>query len=43
MFGCVGLRCRTGFSLDEVRGGYSPVAICELLIAVASLIAEHGF
>ena len=32
-FGCTGLRCCAGFSL---------VAVLGLLIAAASLVAEHG-
>ena len=35
------LRC-TGFSLVVVNSGYSVVAVCGLLIAVASLVVEHG-
>ena len=31
-----------GLSLVAVRGGYSFVAVHRLLIAVASLVAEHG-
>ena len=31
-----------GLSLIEVTGGYSVVAVCRLLFAVASLVAEHG-
>ena len=31
-----------GFSLAAERGGYSPVLVHGLLIAVASLAAEHG-
>ena len=31
-----------GFSLVMSRG-YCSVAVCGLLIAVASLVAEHGF
>ena len=34
----LGLRCCTGFSLDGASGDYSPVAVQELLIAVASLL-----
>ena len=30
-----------GFSLVAVSGGYSLVAVCGLLIPVASLVAEH--
>ena len=32
----------TGFSLVEASRGYSLVAVCELLFAVASLVVEHG-
>ena len=31
-----------GFSLVTSHGGYSVVAVCRLLILVASLVAEHG-
>ena len=31
-----------GFSLVVVSRGYSLVAVCWLLIAVASLVSEHG-
>ena len=31
-----------GFSLAAVTGGYSQVAVHGLLIAVASLLVEHG-
>ena len=37
----LGLCCSTGFSLDAVSGGYSLVAVPELLIAVASSVVEH--
>ena len=39
-----GLRCRTacGLYLAVESGGYSPVVVCGLLIAVASLVAKHG-
>ena len=36
------LHCCTGFSLVVVSGDYSLVAMCGLLIAVASLVWEHG-
>ena len=36
-FGC----CFKGFSLLLQMGGYSPVAMHQLLIAVASLVQEH--
>ena len=39
----LGLRCFTGFSLFVASRGYSLVAVHRLLIAVASLVAEHGF
>ena len=35
------LRCCVGFSLFVVSGGYSPVAVHGLLIAMASLVVEH--
>ena len=38
----LGLRCCTGFSLVAVSGGYSLVAVLELLIAMASLAVGHG-
>ena len=37
----LGLRCCTGFSLAAVSRGCSPVAMPGLLIAAASLVAEH--
>ena len=37
-----GLHCWAGFALGVVSRGYSPVAELGLLIAVASLVAEHG-
>ena len=40
-FGCVGLYCCMGFSLVVVSCGFSLVAVHELLIVVASFIAEH--
>ena len=40
----LGLWCYgMGFSLVAVSGGYSLVAVCGLLIAVASLFAERRF
>ena len=36
------LCCCTGFSLVVVSGRHSLVAVHGLLIAVASLVAEHG-
>ena len=38
----LGLHCCMGFSLIAVSGGYSPVVVCELLIAAASLVGEHS-
>ena len=38
----LGLCCFTGFSLDVVSQGDSPVAGHELLTAVASSAVEHG-
>ena len=40
-FGCVGSSLLHGLSLAVVSGGYSPVAVRGLLIAVASLTAER--
>ena len=37
----LGLHCCTGFSLVVVSRGYTVVAVSRLLIAVASLVAEH--
>ena len=39
---CGGLHYCVGFPVVAVNGGYSLVAVCRLLIAVASLVAEHG-
>ena len=39
--GLLGLHCRVGFSLVVKSGSYSPVAVCRLLITVASPGAEH--
>ena len=36
------LRCGAGFSLVVASGGHFPIAVHELLIAVASLVAQHG-
>ena len=36
------LRCCSSFSLAVASGGYSLVAVCRLLFAVASLVAEQG-
>ena len=42
IFGCIGFSLlHVGFSLVAASGGYS-VAVCGLLIVVASLVAEHG-
>jgi len=38
----LGLCCYAGFSLVVTSRGYSLVALCRLLFAVASLVAEHG-
>ena len=38
----LGLHCRAGFSLVVATGGYSAVVGLRLLIAVASLVLEHG-
>ena len=38
----LGLHCRTGFSLAAASKGYTLAAGQGLLIAVASLVAEHG-
>ena len=40
-FGCTWSLLLCGLSLAAVSRGYSLVAVCELLIAVASLIEEH--
>ena len=37
----LGLHCCVGFSLFAESGSYSLVAVCRLLIVVASLVAEH--
>ena len=37
----LGLSCCVGFSLVVASGGYSLLAVCGLLIAVASLVVEH--
>ena len=37
----LGLRCSEGFSLVVESGSCSPVVVCGLLIAVASLVSEH--
>ena len=38
----LGIRFCMGFSIVAASRGYSLVAMCRLLIAVASLVAEHG-
>ena len=38
----LGLPCRSGFSLVSGSGGYSSVTMYRLLIAVSSLVLEHG-
>ena len=38
----LGLGCCEGFSLVAVSWGYSLVVMGRLLIAVASLVADHG-
>ena len=38
----LGLHCCVGFSLVVESRGYSLVAVCGLLIAMASLIEEHS-
>ena len=38
----LGLLCCTGFSLVAELRDFSPVAVSRLLIAAASLVAEHG-
>ena len=38
----LGLHCCAGFSLVVVSRGCSLIVVCGLLIAVASLAAEHG-
>ena len=42
IYGCAGLLLLCRLSLVAASRGYSLVAVCGLLIAVASLIAEHG-
>ena len=37
----LGLCCCVGFSLVAASGGYSPVVVCGLLIAVASLAVKQ--
>ena len=38
----LGLHCCVGFSPVAASGGHSVIALCGLLIAVASLFAERG-
>ena len=38
----LGVCCYAGFSLVMASGGHSLVAVCRLLIAVASLVVERG-
>ena len=40
-FTVLDLLCCVVFSLVTASGGYSVVAVCRLLIFVASLVAEH--
>ena len=42
IFGCPGSSLLRGLSLAVAIGGYSPVAVLDLLTVVASLLAEHG-
>ena len=42
IFGCAGSSLLHGLSLVVVSRGYSLVAVCGLLTALASLVAEHG-
>ena len=37
----LGLHCHVGFSIVVVSWGHSLAVVCGLLIAVASLVAEH--
>ena len=41
VFGCAGCSLPVGFSLVGASGSCPLVAVCGLLIAVASLVAEH--
>ena len=38
----VSLLLHADFSLAAASGGHSPVAVCRLLPALASLVGEHG-
>ena len=40
-FGCAGSSSLHRLFLVAVGGGYSPAAVCRLLIAAASLVAKH--
>ena len=42
MYFCVGSSLLRGLSLVSESGDYSLVAVCGLLMAVASLIVEYG-
>ena len=42
IFGCAGSLLVRGLSLVAASGGYSLTVVRGLLIAVASLVAEHG-
>ena len=42
LFGYAESSCCVGFSLGVASRGYSPVAVHEFLIAVASLVVGHG-
>ena len=42
IFGCAGCSYCTGFSLVAASRGCSLVAMCRLLILVASLVSEHS-
>ena len=41
-FGCAGSSLLRGLSLVALSRGHSLVVTCGLLIAVASLVVEHG-
>ena len=38
----LGLCCYIGFSLVAASGSYSLGVVCRLLVAVVSLVVEHG-
>ena len=42
ILGCAGFSLLHGLSLVSVRGDHFPVMGCRLLLAVASLVTEHG-